>query len=384
MVKSQSKACENAKKERAPTVYSQTFIGELEERGILDQQFESDGFDLEKPPNYDEIRNAIERDRPGDRPSQADYKEFTELALSVANETEQRDLYALFMGNRSKLKKPHLRQQSQQWNKHVPINGEVEAADCKQVPSPDLVEGLRAPEVPRWIRKHLRGYAVPRAQLCFPNFLVELKRDKSMFVGHVQNRHCGATASQAFVEYFVQLHDERQLAWNIARVGSIEFNGYVVVGNVHWVSSADQLDQDRTIREYHMTRVMCHFTYGLGYEDFVNARKEARNFRDYFLEGREAFLEECRKRPQLHNDGPESNSEGDGEESDSASTADVEKEASQPQTKAKRAAKRQSSKKRDQNQAAVKGGGRVSKRTRAGREKGSVQLHGILTRSRDP
>jgi hypothetical protein len=95
-----------------------------------------------------------------------------------------------------------------------------------------------------------------------------------MFTGHVHNRRCGATASQAFVEYFVQLHDKPKSAWNVARVGSIEFTGSVIIGNVHWVSSSDESGHDPEVRKYHMTRVMCHFTYGLGFQNFKKAYKE--------------------------------------------------------------------------------------------------------------
>jgi hypothetical protein len=373
MSKSASKANDNAKKEKAPTVYSQTFIDELEERGILDQQFEDDTYELEQPPNYCDIRNAIEKERPTDEPSAADYKEFTELALAVSNETEQRELYAMLLGDRGKIRKPHMRQHDHRWNKHIPIIGEIEAEDCKQVPHPDLAEGLRGLEVPRWIRKHLRGYAVPRARLAFPNFVVELKRDKSMFIGHVQNRHCGATALQAFVEYFVQLHDKPKLAWNVARVGSIEFNGSVIIGNVHWVSSSDGSGQDREVRKYHMTRVMCHFTYGLGYEDFKVARKEARNFRDYFMEGREGFLKQCNKRPRPQDEGPESAGE-ESENSDDGSVDSDNQEAARPgEPQANTGPKRRSKNKRDENQAAFRGGGRATKKPRAGRRKRNDQ-----------
>jgi hypothetical protein len=97
--------------------------------------------------------------------------------------------------------------------------------------TPELAEGLRGLRVPRWIRDLLRGYSAPGERLAFPNFRVELKRDQSMFPAHVQNRHCGASASQAFVEYFVQALENPESAWNIARVGPREcpLGEYVVL-----------------------------------------------------------------------------------------------------------------------------------------------------------
>lgn len=144
---------------------------------------------------------------------------------------------------------------------------------------------------------------MPCASRAFPNYLVELKRNCSVYSAHVQNRHCGAVALQGYVEYFVQPMRTSQAAWNIARLGTIEFNGDVVVGNVHWVSSSDSSEEDRTIRKYHMTRVLCRFTYGRRYKDFVIAR-EVRSFRECFQAGREAFLKECKELPQARNNSP--------------------------------------------------------------------------------
>ena len=365
MPRSTPKANEKNDKEKATTVYSQTFVGELKERGVLDQRFEKNGFILEKPSNYDKIRSAIEKDRPHDRPSNADYKEYTEAVFSASNETEQKELYDLLFGISKPIKSPHLKQQDQRWLKQEPIIGDVDPRDCKQAPQPDLVEGFDATEIPRWIRKHLKGYAVPRAQLAFPNFLVELKRDKSMYTAHVQNRHCGAVASQAFVEYFVRLRKDPDLAWNIAKVGSVEFNGDIFVGNLHWASSPDITGRNRKSRQYHMTRVMCRFTYGLTFEDFEIACKEARNFREYFLGDRDEFLEECVKLPvpQIEGSLPV---HGEGEEgSDDHSTIRGAQEPShQGEPNEGHARKERTSTKRTKNQAAVKGSARAPKKQR--------------------
>ena len=313
MPKSASRANDGEKeKDKAITVYSQTFLDELTERGILEQQLEKQGSGFQKPANYDEIRSAILKDRPHDKPSRANYKTYTESVMNISNESAQRKLYGSFFGTSEEIEAPHLEQSDERWLKHNPIVGKVDRKDCKQAPQPDLAEGLRALEIPRWIRKRLQGYAVPRSRLAFPNFLVELKRNKSMFTAHVQNRHCGAVAMQGFVEYYFQLHDDPKNAWNIARVGSIEFNGDIVVGNVHWASRSKKNPESR---RYHMTRVMCNFTYGLSYEDFVTARKQARNFREYFMTKRVMVRRECRNLPRPPNEPPTSSSEED-EDSD--------------------------------------------------------------------
>ena len=382
MAKSASKNTENVGKDKAITVYSQAFIVELKDRGILDQQFKQTGFDLETPSNYRQIRAAIVKDRPRDHPSMTEYRDYTELAFSVSNEPDVRIIYPIFFGVPPKLKVPHLQLSDGRWNEQEPIIGPLELDSCKQAPKPDLAEGLDANEVPRWIRERLSDYSMPRAGLAFPNCLVELKRDQSMFVGHVQNRHSGAVASQAFVEYYVQLHKDSKPAWNTARVGSIEFNGDIVVGNVHWVSSSDEFGQDPTVRKYHMTRVMCRFTHGLSYEDFKLARKEARNFREYFLNDRERFLKQCKATPQFQDEDPISigneagdNEDGEGEEIEDEGKNDdptINDEHEAVRRTHPNAAAR-ASKKRNETQAAVKPSEGTNKRRKSRQKSKNVQ-----------
>lgn len=370
MDRSASRASESADKDKVSTVYDEAFIDELQERGVLDQRFESDGFHLEKPSNYFQIRDAISKDRPIDRPSEADFRRYTKAVWSAGNEAEQGMPYALFFDNTESIEDPHFRIKDKRWKEHKPIVGELDIKHCKPVPKPDLAEGLRALEVPTWIRGRLSGYAVPCARFAFPNYLVELKRDVSMFIAHVQNRHCGAVAAQAFVEYFVQLHEKPEAAWNVARVGSIEFNGDVVVGNIHWVSSSDASGKDRTVRKYHMTRVMCHFTYGLSYEDFILARNEARNFREYFEAGRETFLKECNELRQPPNEVPILVSKTDEEDSDDDCTVTGQRAASQRRnTRPQRWTSSQSRQRRDENHAATEDDDWEPKKVHRGRKK---------------
>lgn len=106
MVKTASKANED----KATSVYSQIFIAELDERGILEQQFECDGVDEAMPSNGSEILDAIAADREEDEPTNADYEEYIDSVLAVANEAGMRaEVYPLFVGIKTKLKKPHFR-----------------------------------------------------------------------------------------------------------------------------------------------------------------------------------------------------------------------------------------------------------------------------------
>ena len=385
MAKSASKTTENVGKQKAPTVYSQKFLVELEDRGILDQQYKRQGCDLDMPSNYEDIRKAIVEERPKDEANETDYEEYMELVWEASNETATEKVYSLFFGDFLAAKQPHRTSYNERWLSHEPITGELNPVYCKQVPHPDLAEGLRETEVPRWIRERLCGYA-PRAKLAFPNFVVQLKRDQSMFVGHVQSRHCGAVASQAFLEYYIELHGNAGPALNTARVGSIEFNGDVIVGNVHWVSSSDKSGRDREARKYHIARVMCRFTCGLSFEDFKIARKEARNFREYFLNERVTFLNECKnlKRHRLENERSisteveaEENSEDNPNEAeenreDDDATNDQQQADRPPTTQVRR-----STPKRKEHQAAIKDGGHTSKRLKPGQKKSNVRNDGL-------
>lgn len=145
--------------------------------------------------------------------------------------------------------------------------------------------------MPEWIVNDLNGLIAP-SSLAFPNFILELKRDGSMYTAYAQNMHNGSTAVQAYHEYYAQIRNTPDESWNIARVGSIQFNGSIVEGNIHWVSKKDGDGTRPQDREYHMTRVMHNSTTGLGLEDFEKARREARNFRDYFRNVREELLED--------------------------------------------------------------------------------------------
>ncbi len=278
------------------TVYNQAFLDELELRGVLEQQFLEQQSAPRVPKNYNDIHSAIQRERThSPEPTALDYKEYVQAVFESRNEDEvQMTIFPLFFGLPVNIRNGHIKATNRTWTKRVAIMGNLSSDDYKQRPRPDYAEGLKVPSLPAWICKRLGAFAVPSEIMAFPNFTVELKRDLSMYTAHAQNRHNGSIASQAYHEYHVQILDKPDESWDIAKVGSIEFNGDIVVGNVHWVSKSDGDGTEGDHREYHMTRILCRFTYGLGYEDFKTARREARNFRDYFLNIRDNLREECK------------------------------------------------------------------------------------------
>ena len=278
------------------TAYDKEFLDILEEQGVLEQQFPDKEPVPKVPKNYDDIRSAINKDRPhSPEPTVLDYNQYARAVFSSRSEDAvRRKLFSFFFGLPMNIKDGHLDEDDRGWSKCVAIMGTSSPGDCKQKPKPDYVEGLKIPDLPAWMRKRLGALAVPSGTMAFPNFAVELKRDVSMFTAHAQNRHCGSIAAQAYHEYYNLIRDTPEESWGIAKVASVEFNGDVVVGNVHWVENNDGEDLSRENRTYHMTRALCRFTCGLDYDDFKIARKEARNFRDYFFDIRDDLRTDCR------------------------------------------------------------------------------------------
>ena len=272
------------------TAYNKKFLGVLERHGILEQQF------LAKQPiapnNYQDILTAIGRKRehsPG--PSPLDYKKYAEAVFNSHNEESVKLLlFPRFFGPSLEVSDGHSQEIGQLWTKGVAIAGENSAKELSAKTNPDYAEGLNAPELPEWVCETAGASSAPGGLMAFPNFLVELKRDLSMYTAHAQNRHRGAIASQAYHNYYEKVRKTPGESWAIAKVGSIEFNGDTVVGNLHWV---DKTNTGR--RRYHMTRILCLFTCGLNFEDFKEARKRARNFRDYFSDVRDNLREECKR-----------------------------------------------------------------------------------------
>lgn len=279
---------QSAKSTNSQLAYSPENLDELHRRGILAQQSPSD-----KPKNYEEIRKAIEipsRDSPA--PDEEAYTRYWKSVFKSKNEqaTGMNPLKRFF-GILDPESDDHAIYYDQRWDKHVPIKGASEVVTFQKNPKPDCAEGLENVSVPQWIAIDLRGLASP-GPLAFPNLTMELKRDGSMFTAYAQNRLSGSIGAQAYHEYYTEIRHTPDKSWDIARVGSLQFNGTIVEGNIHWVSKVGGDGSRPQDRAYHMTRVMCNFTTGLGFEDFKKARREARNFRDYFCRVRQDLLDD--------------------------------------------------------------------------------------------
>jgi hypothetical protein len=109
--------------------------------------------------------------------------------------------------------------------------------------------------------------------VALPNLMVEFKGNGSMKIAHQQVRLGGGYASQSLFKLYEHLRQLGEGEGEFAKpyknleftknfldqalVGSIEFNSEVIVGNVHWPTMSK--DVDRKV-DYHMRRVMCHFT----------------------------------------------------------------------------------------------------------------------------
>lgn len=289
MVQSAGEGTEDSASKKSSTYNAETLY-RLRLRGIFPQQHPS-----EKPYNYYEIREAIQQPRKSPPPDEDAYLMYWQSVFGTGrNESAISNVPCnLLFGMQMPSNGAHDISSDEAWKDHVRIRGRAELITFMKAPFPDVAEGLKKDPVPEWIINDLDGLIAPGA-LAFPNFIMELKRDGSMFTAYAQNIHNGSTAAQAYHEYHAQISNTPEESWDTARVGSIQFNGSIVEGNIHWVSKGagdGSRPQDRT---YHMTRVMHSSTTGLGIEDFVKARREARNFRDYFCQVREDLLLDLR------------------------------------------------------------------------------------------
>jgi len=270
------------------STYNAETLYRLRLRGIFPQQHPS-----EKPKNYHKIREAIEQPRKSPPPDENAYLMYWNSVFEAGrNESAISKVPCdLLFGTQMASNGAHDISSGEAWKNHVRIQGRAELITFKKAPYPDVAEGLKKDAVPEWIINDLAGLIAPGA-LAFPNFITELKRDSSMFTAYAQNIHNGSTAAQAYHEYYAQICKTPGESWDTARVGSIQFNGSIVEGNIHWVSKVDGDGSRPQDRAYHMTRVMHNSTTGLCIEDFQRARREARNFRDYFCRVRENLMED--------------------------------------------------------------------------------------------
>jgi hypothetical protein len=266
------------------STYDKNLPEELTRRGIFDEVLPADP---SKPKNLLAIRNALLASPPSSDtipPSEeeiSDYSIYCQIITSVGileNDLAAR-AFQPFFNIPLQLPDPHVRGGKQQW-------GETSMPKIPQKPKPDYFEGLSSLAVPEWVEKHLGNYARPVAGIAFPNFLVEHKSEGSMKVAHTQCRLDGALAARGYYELH-GLYGDPGVVLNTALVGTVEFNGESFVGNVHWVSQPSGGGKEL---EYHMRRVVCFFARGLKVEDFLTARRAARNFRAYFSELRAEHL----------------------------------------------------------------------------------------------
>lgn len=274
-------------------VYSKAFRNVLKRQGILEQQYLNQKATV--PTNFEQIRSAITQERPhSPPPDQFDFEQYAQAVINTQNEDAVRTkLFDRYFGVPLNIEDGHIHEYNQTWTKYVAVVGTALPESCTHRPKPDYAEGIDEADLPEWMCRELKGTCIPSEVMAFPNFVAEYKRNASMYIAHTQNRHCGSIASQAYHEYYSQIRKTPDESWDIAKVGSVEFNGDVMVGNVHWVSKGAGGKTDRDHRRYHMTRALCRFTCGLKFEDFKEARKEARNFRDYFWGVRDHLREEC-------------------------------------------------------------------------------------------
>ena len=250
------------------------------------------------PENIDEIRAALQKERK-DSPGIKAYHRHLQLAFAPMNEEATRTkIFDPYLGTSADLdvdvKPGHWNEPGVEWTSRVQLK-DSEGEEYAPKPTPDYAEGIKRSLIDRRVCKSHPSILVSTS-MALPNFMVELKHHQSMFTAHTQNRYSGAIAARAWYEYDKKLYGPpSRKTLDVARVGTMEFNGDVMVGNVHWLSRhRDGIELPEP--EYHMTRVMNHFVFGLSYDDYKLAHKEASNFRDYFFERRDEVIEELQKK----------------------------------------------------------------------------------------
>jgi len=268
------------------STYDKNLPEELTRRRVYDESFPPK---LKDPKNLSAIQdvifngNGISTDviQPSEQ-DETEYVEFCRIVASVGLNEARIAGWAFnpYFDIRHPLEEEHASGINQRW---------IDFPEPKihQKPSPDYFEGLVSEKLPEWVEKHLKNYARPVPGIAFPNFLAELKAEGSMKIGHTQCRLGGACAARGYYELHGLYGNPDDVVLNTALVGTIEFNGEVCVGNIHWV---DKPSTDLGELEYHMKRVFCFFTKGLGVKDFIKGRRVARSFRAYFAELRAGHL----------------------------------------------------------------------------------------------
>lgn len=291
------------------TAYDPLMPERLTEFGVFDETYSEDIEDLKTPKNIHDIVNSItslQNDSTNEAQLRQEYKAWLETILKpVFNEDDAGRYFNGYMDVPPyDPPAPHFLAIKQQWT--APIDSQIKTWKA----NPDFVEGIAGPQLPNWISTALGSYVRPDIAMAvaLPNFIAEFKGKGVMKIAHQQARLDGGYASQGFFKLYEHLRklgegkrgepyknlDFTQNFLGQALVGSIEYNGEVMICNVHWASRSK--DADRKV-DYHMRRVMGHLTRGLGFDDFVKYRAEARNFRRYFSNVRENIFKELSDLP---------------------------------------------------------------------------------------
>ena len=123
--------------------------------------------------------------------------------------------------------------------------------------------------------------------MALPNFIAEYKGKDLIKTAHQRARLDGGIATQGLFRLYSHLGCPEKCLDRVL-VGAMEYNGDIIIGNVHWATElASKLGVN-----YHMHQVMLHSTRGFDFEDFVKKRAIVRNFRRYFADKREVTLKE--------------------------------------------------------------------------------------------
>ena len=290
------------------TAYDPLMPEKLTGFGVFDEMYSSDVQDLKTPNNMQDIVNAINA-RPNHNSNEVqlrqEYKAWLEAILKpIFNEDDAGRYFNGYMDlPQYDLPAPHFLAIKQQWT--TPADSQIKTWK----PNPDFVEGIAGPQLPEWISTALGPYVRPDVAMvvALPNLIAEFNCKGGMKIAHQQARLGGGYASQGLFKLYEYLRglgqpyedlDFTQYFLDHALVGSIEYNGEVMIGNVHWATKSK--DPDRKA-DYHMRRVMGHLTRGLDFKDFVKYQTQARNFRRYFSNVREKIFMELSGLPQPRN-----------------------------------------------------------------------------------
>ena len=258
------------------SAFDPMFRQELTDRGISDQQYPP-----QQPKNLNIIQDAIEKRRGSESPSVEEFYDYSRDVQACRNEASVRLLpFESFFGFK-RMKDGHQSVSHEIWANLEPVGGYTSVR-----PKPYWGEGLQLSEIPRWIRDDLGRLVTPIEDgPAFINFTVELKGPRgSMDVAHHQSRHEGAICARSYYEYDTKVRGKGNESLGIAQAGSVQFNGNIVSADIYWPSEECH---DEFGPKYHMTRVISHYVRTSNFEDFKRARREIRNFRDYFYDKRE-------------------------------------------------------------------------------------------------